>query len=83
MQRAVRPDAGRHDHWHAAERQQQESITIFPLVEFHAPQVAATALVAGSEVARWRDGEMATLNIGEFSRMSGLPLAERTPFVRI
>ena len=44
------------------------------LIGAHDLQIAATALVAGSEVA--------TLNTAEFSRVSGLSLAELTPFVR-
>lgn len=44
------------------------------LIGAHDLQIAATALVAGSAVA--------TLNTAEFSRVSGLPLAELTPFVR-
>ena len=44
------------------------------LIGAHDLQIAATALVAGSEVA--------TLNVTEFGRVPGLPLAELTPFVR-
>jgi len=44
------------------------------LIGTHDLQIAATALVAGSEVA--------TLNLNEFSRVPGLPLATITPFVR-
>ena len=44
------------------------------LIGAHDLQIAATALVAGSEVA--------TLNLNEFSRVPGLPLAAITPFVR-
>ena len=44
------------------------------LIGAHDLQIAATALVAGSEVA--------TLHVTEFGRVPGLPLAELTPFVR-
>ena len=44
------------------------------LIGAHDLQIAATALVAGSEVA--------TLNVTEFHRVPGLQLAELTPFVR-
>ena len=44
------------------------------LIGAHDLQIAATALVAGSEVA--------TLKVKEFSRVPGLPLAELEPFVR-
>lgn len=44
------------------------------LISAHDLQIAATALVAGSEVA--------TLNVTELSRVSGLQLAELTPFAR-
>ena len=44
------------------------------LIGAHDLQIAATALVAGSEVA--------TLNVTEFRRVPGLQLAELTPFVR-
>ena len=44
------------------------------LIGAHYLQVAATALVAGSEVA--------ALNVSEFGRVPGLPLAELAPFVR-
>ena len=44
------------------------------LIGAHDLQIAATALVAGSEIA--------TLNVSEFRRVSGLPLAELAPFVR-
>lgn len=44
------------------------------LIGAHDLQIAATALVAGSEVA--------TLNANEFRRVSGLALAELAPFVR-
>lgn len=43
------------------------------LIGAHDLQIAATALGAGSAVA--------TLNVTEFRRVSGLPLAEPTPFV--
>lgn len=44
------------------------------LIGAHDLQIAATALVAGSEVA--------TLNVTEFRRVPGLQLAELTAFVR-
>ena len=44
------------------------------LIGAHDLQIAATALVAGSELA--------TLNVKEFRRVSGLQLAELMPFVR-
>ena len=44
------------------------------LIGAHDLQIAATALVAGSEVA--------TLNVAEFGRVPSLPLAELAPFVR-
>ena len=44
------------------------------LIGAHDLQIAATALVAGSEVA--------TLSVTEFRRVPGLQLAELTPFVR-
>ncbi len=44
------------------------------LIGAHDLQIAATALVAVSEVA--------TLNVTEFGRVPGLPLAELAPFVR-
>jgi len=44
------------------------------LIGAHDLQIAATALVAGSEVA--------TLNLNEFGRVPGLTLAAITPFVR-
>ena len=44
------------------------------LVGAHDLQIAATALVAGSEVA--------TLHVTEFGGMPGLPLAKLAPFVR-
>lgn len=44
------------------------------LIGAHDLQIAATAVVAGSDVA--------TLNVNEFRRVSGLGIAELTPFVR-
>ncbi len=44
------------------------------LIGAHDLQIAATALVAGSEVA--------TLNVNEFRRVSGLALADLAPFAR-
>jgi hypothetical protein len=43
------------------------------LIGAHDMQIAATALVAGSSVA--------TLNVGEFTRVPGLPLSELAPFM--
>jgi len=45
------------------------------LIGAHDLQIAATALVAGSEVA--------TLNINEFSRVPGLQCAELASFLRV
>ena len=44
------------------------------LIGAHDFRIAAAALVAGNRVA--------TLNVGEFSHVSGLPLAKLKPFVR-
>jgi predicted nucleic acid-binding protein len=44
------------------------------MIGAHDLQIAATAMAAGSQVA--------TLNVHEFGRVSGLRLAELTPFVK-